>query len=658
MSRLKEVFHKYLNEYPILKFIVPSIIHQGNNISPYVLISIQVFWILAQILRADEADVILIDSNNKPAPANVLNKLNLTANDVKLLAVFVALASGLTVDILSDVTSGTSISYDSGSGYGIVTNYGTNDGHTRSSNRSNMKTGNISSATAKEIFDLLNSDQIGFDKNLFRGDSTDDYSKLLKSLISNNHILTEKKVNALLGLIPFALSVPANQNFTSRNPTVSKLLSVPFDFKNEQIDPKLLSANRINLKDLIDVGLFQLNIVPLSNSNPVLISLLCSEAANSFHNAMNPVAKLHTDSFRFERDDEGRQLLVTVKADGTVIEQDYTKGINKLVGANSNFCRVFGSSTTLSKKTDTILSKTTDTTGISGDNCSLLYNYCLGSNTSDVNQCRVHFNNLKSITKHYRGWSGLHKDEKKYLSYLILTGLGLIGDIVEDGHITYINYNKSGPIYSNEELIIKLGLTNTHGASINDKLQYLLTLMMNVDKIDLKKSNDINTRIRFGNVLPATKNPGLIQTITISDRPSFVPFNFGSNMQMIGGYSNNDIKIINPGNHTSDITTKLDILSMLVDESNKKNQLTQSQIQKINKLYMELTQNSAELDAIEQSLHANMYAKSLYPNINSPFTEAEIAKINESLLERQQKYMKNFNKANLVEFKLNQSLSR
>jgi len=662
-NREKDLISDYLKEYPVLRYIMPSFIHNGVNVSHRVYALRQAYWLLVQILNSNAAaatftaanfyDVYSVkkinDKTVAPGGAGVaaetfetatkthdqssktfLNPQNLaagyknnadlkfTSEDVQLLAHFLRLAKE---------------------------NYEANGG--------NMAI--IVNALAK-------------DKAVIYGQPAGNtYKQLLEALIDPSNGLTQNKTD-LLSALAEAPTIPALEmntaaagaaavaglreiaNFNSLaqfgalepyqqplfhtqaldNLFYTQLVTITNNSligpatPKSQGKPDPAAAGGVASAKSIYPSFLLLNSIMVDSASKVY--LMCSQAQNSFTNAMGPVVGVGAEfTFRFEQDVNGLFQLKKMSRSGQVITENFTQKFAELVEGNE-FCRAFGAGKADPKEKIA---------------CGSLIADCLGENTHDVNRCRLNFANVKKPTKNFRGWNKLSPDERKYISYRILLGLGITGKWNADSNLEFATGAIPTPVHSDETL--KAILNNNNATP--EHLEYIKTLMVNVGTIEvlskkvdgvarpsieaIKRPNfiEINPRV-VGGVMGVSGVRGAVHPI------------------MFGGAQESTISTIQYGGGMGDANKIIDSVNDKLRTLKQINPraLPQSKEAYIQDKLTKFMQLANEIDALEQTVITYIRTAAQHSSKDIVITEAEItalkAKENEDKEKMRQKIAK------------------
>jgi hypothetical protein len=285
-NREKDLISDYLEEYPVIRYIMPSFTHNGKNVSHRLHILRQAYWVLVQILKADDANKVLADSS-KFDNSNEALDLNLTVNDIKLLSLFLAIAKEKFTDskdsIIDTISSG------------------------------------------KDI--------------IFTGNKTDTntYDLFLTALEDHTNGLSPKKVMILKKLASNTIST-----VTSDPKNYDKLSSfIPIESYTKPL------FYQVSLDWIFYIKGIKTDKIELTNRSILdpngNIYIICSLAQNSFTYSMGPAKQNRPNySFKFEQNANGLFILKKIDTKTNQIsEHDFTADFAKLVQGNE-YCRFFG----------------------------------------------------------------------------------------------------------------------------------------------------------------------------------------------------------------------------------------------------------------------------------------------------------------------------
>jgi len=373
-----------------------------------------------------------------------------------------------------------------------------------------------------------------------------------------------------------------------------------------------------NTTDQISVTLH--SIVEFSGN----VQLLCAHAQNSFTQAMGPLAKRNPDiTYAFEQNAKGLFVLKKMDVNGRIIEQDFSNDFAKLVDDNK-FCRAFGGN---HKSDDEKLA------------CASLISDCLGETTYNVEKCRAKFAEVVKPTKNFRGWTKLNTDQRRYVSYRILLGLGIAGVYNKDHNLTYVD-QMGEPIYSDAELQAFIP------SAKDEHVKYVKTLMRTLGTIVVpnKTVNGVARPVLTNVGAPVSGmviNPRLVGVMGLTNLRGM----FGN---MIGGSNEEENQLTNiqyGGNMddvykiTKNVTDKIDALksvnprAMPVD----KEQYIRDKLTKFANL-------GQEVETLEKLVITYITLASQHSAKDIVFTEAEINKFKEESYRKKNQMVQKINK--------------
>jgi hypothetical protein len=655
-NREKDLISDYLKEYPVLRYIMPSFIHNGINVSHRVYALRQAYWVLVQILNSNAVPATFTATNFYDATAhkgikntpvadyntatkthnlvtsNFLDPQNLaagylpnadlkfTGEDVQLLAHFLRLAKE---------------NFNANAGnMAIIMNALAKD-------KAVIYTPPGAGNTYKDLLDALKDPSNGL---------TTDKVTLLDAL-SNAPSIPALEINTAAAGAP---AVPGLREIAKFNSLAQFGALEPFQqplFHTQALDnlfytelveigsnslisgakpksqgkPDPASAGGAASTKSIYPSFLLLNSIMVDSASKVY--LMCSQAQNSFTNAMGPVVGVGAEfTFKFEQDVNGLFQLKKMDKSGKVITENFTQKFAELVEGNE-FCRAFGAGKADANE------KTA---------CGSLIADCLGENTHDVNRCRVNFANVKKPTKNFRGWNKLSPDERKYISYRILLGLGIPGKWNADANLEFATGGIiPTPVHSDETLKAILGNNN----ATQEHLEYIKTLMINVGTIEtLSKKVDGVARPS----IEAIKRPNFIEI-----NPRVVGGIMGvSGVRgavhpiMFGGAQESTISTIQYGGGMGDANKIIDSVNDKLRTLKQINPraLPQSKDAYIQDKLNKFMQLANEIDALEQTVITYIRTAAQHSSKDIVITEAEItalkAKENEDKEKMRQKIAK------------------
>jgi len=566
-NREKDLISDYLKEYPVIRYIMPSFTNNGQNVSHRLHILRQAYWVLVQILNATDNNPKFADTTNfiSGSTFKAIPELNLTEDDIALLSLFLLIAS------------------------------------------KNFKVNEIKAGLSN-------------DKNIIYGDVKEisKYEDLLDKLNDSTNGLSENKIKVLKALIVAAKSAdkpiskgPKNWDqiakFSAKEPFTGPLfytVSIDWIFFTDG-DAKDPNNNQLNLT--------QNSILEASGT----IYLMCSLAQNSFTYAMGPAKQSRPNySFRFEQNANG--LFILKKIDpktNQIIEQDFTADFSKLV-ENNQFCRFFGAG-----RADKDINKVDS----ANTTCGSLIADCIGETTHDVKRCRANFLNIDTPTKGFRGWNTLSPDQRRYVAYRILLGLGIPGTWDKNGNLTFVDENGK-PIYSIDEIksfIVESEAKKKELAADKNafKLQaeYVSRLLTDVGTIVTYSRPNVSGR-------PSMSPISKPSFITINPR---MGGNFGlSSFKLVGGANESQFETIQYGGGIDDANKIILSIRQKIDALDKINPRALPADKKayINDKITKFYNLAQEVDNYEQLLVAYITIAAQYPTKDIVITEQEIDK--------------------------------
>lgn len=650
-NREKDLISEYLAEYPVLRYIMPSFMNNGVNVSHKLHILRQAYWVLVQILNAENSVIAPIATNTatiynltertdthdtndvtKLVPSEkiatnykAIPALNLTADDIQLLALFLKIAredfAVNTTQKIATIVNTLAISKD------IIYQL--------------PITGVAGVANFKELLTIfvdssngITADKVTLLDHLTTGvvvpalevsnNATPIAAAELREIANYSELSTFITKESFNG--PLFHTVPLNKLFFSDETTVVKSI---IDATTPESKGKTTSTPT---KRIYPAFLTLRSIFSLSNS----VYLMCSAAQNSFTGAMGPV-KSSTAEFTFAFDQTANGLFVLKKFDksGKIVSQDFSDDFSKLVEGNE-FCRAFGAGNA---------SKSTDPAEIAKAKfaCASLVADCLGETTHNTEACRANFAKVAVPTKKFRGWNKLSKDQRRYASYRILLGLGIAGRWNSDGNLTFANNDV--PIY--DEATIK---TLIPGANA-EHVEYVQTLMKTLGTIETtaKKVDGVARPSMSAMSVPKfiTINPRLAGTAGLSGLSGFSGLrNIIGNMNGGAIQEEQQISSIQYGGGIDDanriilsITGKMNALKTINPKA-----LPPSKEQYIRNKMSSFESLAREIDDLERIVITYITLASQHPAKDIVFTELEVNNFKAEAEKRQQLLASKINK--------------
>jgi hypothetical protein len=655
-NREKDLISDYLKEYPVLRYIMPSFTHNGINVTHRVHVLRQAYWVLVQILNAKNVPTNLDVKTFYEDTKTTLNKtagsaasgkaakfveqtsahstttaagkdivdprdlatayldnatLGLTRDDVQLLAHFLRLAQ---------------------------TNFNLNGA-------GNMNV--VMSAIAKDKSIVYNKPATGANK----------FAQLLDVFNDSSNGLSTEKLDLLKALAD-APSIPALEEWDGTATTpVAKLREIanfnslatfsalePFNqplFHTQSLDnlfytQKVTVAatsitagtvpsqgkNVTGTTEALYPSFLLLNSIIIDSASKVY--LMCSQAQNSFTNSMGPVVGVGAEfTFRFEQNANGLFQLKKLDKNGQVVSENFTQKFAELVEGNE-FCRAFGSGKVDAKENVA---------------CGSLIADCLGENTHDVNRCRANFASVNKPSKNFRGWNRLAQDERKYISYRILLGLGVPGRWNAESNLTFVN--DFGPIYTDDELKAILGNQITK----QEQLDYIKTLMTTVGTIEaLSKKVDGVTRPS----LAAITRPNFIEINprVVGGVMGVAGLRGAMSPLMIGGAQESQVSMIQYGGRPEDANKIIDSINDKIKTLKQINPraLPESKESYIRNKLVKFGQLANEINGLENVVIAYITAAAQHSSKDIVITEMEIKALKDQENQKKSQMSQKINK--------------
>lgn len=440
--------------------------------------------------------------------------------------------------------------------------------------------------------------------------STLSITELFIALNDSSNKLSTNKINYLNKL---TASLPLS--FVDRETNVTEKAQYDTDvikINNASFRPHVNSSTDMFCSEmkLIDIVKYIKCVVPLT---PNEVEIIAFYESNSYAGACGLMPRKNfTNQYEFARDpkNDNNIILITKDASGKIIKQNFEEDLRNMVKGNK-YCKAFGSNT------DKV-------------NCAQMYADCIGTATNDVTKCRAHFKNLKSVSENLRGWNNLETNEKIYMAYRVLHGLGIYGKLNINGDLDFTNY-------TDEEIQehIQLEYSPTDVKLNENKIKYLKSLMSLIKIIHQNQSNDKDPRP----IMQYDYPKAYTNEIVVSIAPGNFGFLFGN---QFGGYD--DVgRIKNKFDNIMDLTNKLYEKGMkLSDEQNKKiNDL----IDKTYVLNDDLT-NQEKLLITQSAINAK------YPLKTVTYSTAELEKLSQTVMNNKEHLIKRMNKIDNVAMQL------
>lgn len=657
-NQQKDYVSDYFREYPVLRYIMPSIMVGGSNITDRVFMLRQAMWVMIQIIDADESYFVsgataggaigpaagknhLINSGNTPAgiPFTTANSypidvpaFNLTKEDVALLGIFLNIARSKYNNSLpsykNGVRSDIEVTYkDVGSNFILAPG---------------LPAGTPKPGAAN--FDALLtalSDAIGGMDKVYR---------LIDLIaVTDQHIQVPVATPVAPGPYPDALTA-----------VVGAVPAYPFNTITTIPGFHVYTDRPYNTFDInelyIAAALVAGSIIPATTWNLLLntvtidvsgkVHLVASRCSNSFFAAqIKNLEKVTGIRYVFDTDKNGLLQLNEYNGSALVKVTDYNHLINKIT-KSGDYCKAFGAS------------------GRHGI-CSTMVADCLGDLTHDEARCRVHFQRLPSISKNIIGWSALKPKEKTYFAYRVLLGLGIFTQRDKDGNPTYLNADGS-LIYSDANIISTLNLSGTpangwYQAPVDwnvailpgtpgnptidqlnaEKVSYIKQMMTLVGTIDLPAPSVAAGRPKIDSASPAS-NAVLMGVVM----PTF-PFVL---RPMIGGDDESNIQILYGGNTIDDMGKIQKSIRNLLALS--KNAINPTKVKYIEKKLDNFSQTATDINTIEEMLTSYIILRNRYPNKQLVFTDVDIQNLKETEALKKKQFADRLNKINNLHTKL------
>lgn len=599
----KDLISEYLNQYPVLRYIMPSFTNNGINVSHRLHILRQGYWVLVQILnssfkKADGSDLAAASfiAANK---AIAVPELNLSAQDVELLALLLQIAAeDFVVDNARKVAT--------------ITNL------------------------------LKSSETIVFDLAKLKTDGNAKFLDLLTVVLDDSNGLTDKKIAVLVELsdkVKTVLSpgtVPDPADSTKTKPAVLA------DIANYNLLGSFSVArpfhealvHTVNVEKLfpvvigVPILLTLRSIYSLSGS----VYLMCSQAQNSFTYAMGPLIKPSEGfTYAFEQNDNGLFILKKMGKKNEVISDNFSERFAELAKDNE-FCRVFGAGKASKDPLKADEAKFA---------CGSLINDCIGESTHNVERCRLNFVNVEVPTKKFRGWNKLALDEKRYVSYRILLGLGIAGRYNEDGDLEFVD-RIGEPIYTPD--FLKALIPNAKDVHVD----YVKSLMKTLGVIKTNSKVGGLSRPSLGKVsqplIGLVINPRLSGVLGMGNLRGVL----GNSLNMFGGaqQEENQVSTIQYGGSVEDINK---ITGSVMNKIETLKEMNPRALPKEKEKYIVGKLHSFralanEVDKLEQLVVTYITLASKYQSKDIVFTELEIKAANEESSRLKQQMSSKINK--------------
>lgn len=582
-NREKDLISEYLNQYPVLRYIMPSFTNNGINVSHRLHILRQGYWVLVQILNATDKTFFTEAKFISGTSAIAMPELNLTKEDVELLGLLLQIASeDLSVDNARKVTT--------------ITNL------------------------------LKSSESIVYDLSKF--DTTKGaFADLLAALNDDSNGLSNEKITVLSALatkakLVFTAAAEVDDGKGAKtaakvsNYDIIATLAVSRSFHEPLVHTVALDKLFPTVKGAtlaaVPIELTRRSIYALNG----VVYLMCSQAQNSFTNAMGPVVKPSEGfTYSFEQNDNGLFILKKIGKNNEVVAANFNDRFAELAKDNE-FCRVFGAG----KST-----KETDPAKVEAAKfaCGSLINDCIGENTHNVERCRLNFVTVQEPTKRFRGWNKLAHDERRYVSYRILLGLGISGRYNEDGNLEFVD--KIGePIYTTD--VLKALIPNAQDVHID----YIKTLMKTLGVVKTNSKVSGTARPSLGKVsqphVGVVLNPRLVGVLGMANLRGIIG-NSLNGLNMIGGaQEEKQISAIQYGGNAEDINK---ITLSIVNKINTLKEINPRALPREKEQYImgkihSFRSLADEVEKLEQLVVTYITLASKYQSKDIVFTELEI----------------------------------
>ena len=622
----KDLVSDYFKQYPLFRYILPGLMLRGQNITDSVYMARQACWVLAQIYndenqyrgRTTGVNGTLVSSGNTALPVNTLN--NLSQADVELLAIFLQVSNA-------------------------------------------QFPANATNANAL----IRNRNDVAY--NSAAGIAS--FSDLLKALVDNSGPegagLTAGKVaalNDLLGLNATNLAVAGTGAAATaaavtfiNGPTALGALNTfnPPSFNEPTLynyDIATLATGGAGTNLLLDRDLFYGNPAPAVGTQFKAISVISGSvymfahaAQNSYIGAMSRhVRPANLLRYEFYQEPNGKFNLRTYDQNGQPVSQDFSNDFNKLVGTN-DFCKAFGVQGAL--PTDVA-------------RCGQMIADCLGDVTADVGRCRANFKTIDDLSENLRGWNTLADDQKRYMAYRVLIGLGVNPSLdSKTGNYVFVDA-QGNPIYTRDELFTFFGLAGTNlppvggapavpaTAATSKHVSYIHKLMGLVGTLETKR--------RVGDSRPTIAVAASPSFITI--RPALLSMGLGlpglamgglrpvmPGGVMFGGADSNLISTIQYGAGNDAVSKIVDtIRAKLGVLSQGKSTITAEKRTYIEQKLGNMLSLSGEIDSMDNLLTNAIALANQHGTKDIVFTETDLANFKAQLEARQQKMATSLNK--------------
>ena len=593
-NREKDLISEYLKQYPVLAYIMPSFTNNGINVSHRLHILRQGYWVLVQILNADNSNSAFIAASGKTVADNFVDaskaclaipSLNLTKEDVELLSLLLQIVK---------------------------------------------KDFDKNKAKAEMVRNVVSqSSDVVFDLSKLKLDGNDEFKALLEFFQDDTNGLNPNKIAVLDALAASGVVLTPADKVPDTSPgktagatrdatvadipnygllgTLTAVRSYPYSLLHTVTLDKLFPNNVTGAT--VPAKVTFKSIFALNGS----VYLMCSLAQNSFTYSMGPLVK-PSDQFNyvFEQNDNG--LFVLKKMDSktnSVIASNFDSRFAELA-ENNEFCRVFGAGKASKdplKEADAKFA------------CGTLINDCIGENTHNLERCRANFLNVEVPTKKFRGWNKLANDERRYVSYRILLGLGISGKYDNDGNLEFFN-DKTG-VYAHDDAVIKALIPKINDA----QLEYVRTLMRTLGVIKTNTSKVAGTtRPSLGKIsAPGTSmvlNPRVVGVLGVAGLRQVL----GNNLNMIGGAQENNVSTIQYGGSQADITKITDSINHKIETLKAVNPraLPQEKEAYIRGKMADFARVASEVEQLEHLIVTYITLAHKYAAKDIVFTELEI----------------------------------
>jgi len=649
-NQQKDYVSDYFREYPVLRYIMPSIIVGGNNITDRVFMLRQAMWVMIQIIRMNDnsfvpGPVTGAGAVSNPPPGKnhlimngvpIINSypidvdaFGLTKEDIALLGIFLNIAKNKFNSLRQSDRDGfryeiEAIHKDVGSNFtappGAPAKQGPRD--------------------YNELLIAL-SDEIG---NLDKINRLIDLIEVTSNLVANAPVAVPPNpsphplyMSAVPPVAPPRFNtIPRIAGFHVYGDRSYHTFDI-YDLYTAAAVVPGISITPANTWELLE------NTVTEDVSGTV--HLVASRCSNSFFGAqIKNIEKQTGITYQFTTDKNGLLQLNQYNGNTLVSITNYGDLISKIT--KDDKCKAFGAS------------------GRHGV-CSTMIADCLGDLTHDEGRCRIHFQRLPSISKNILGWGKLKPEEKKYFAYRVLLGLGIFTQRDKDGNPTYLDNNNL--IYSDAHIISTLNLNGTPAngwynaptdwnapAPVPGTPGQITVDQLNAEKVEyIKKMMYLVGIIKLPAPSVAAGRPAIQNSNPASNSVllgAFMPAFPLILRPMIGGEDESNIKILYGGNSEEDMLKIQGNIRRLLELS--KSAINEAKVKYIEGKLNNFTRTARDINEIEKILTSHIILKNRYPNKQLIFTEADIQNLQETEALKKKQFANRYQKMNNLHTKL------